>query len=766
MSLFNTVGASALALALVATGCGPVPADGPNAPTPEGQNASSTALPEAPSSSLLGTTNKGFKVEYVIPSWIKPAHRPDWNNPKPTPQVLKADEYDDIRFAAPQNYAITVPPANLATVRPMVEWEPMKAVIMSWPTYMLTADNASGTMAGIASNSATVAEVWVLTNPGGGDQIRTYLVNNGGMTQELVDDKVRVMETPIDSIWFIDSGPMPLIDTDTNTQAFSDFRYYHNRALDDGVPTVLARNLPNMGFDLAATTYRMPLSTEGGTFQATSDGICFTGNRQLFYMSCDSPSGCDNSLRTMPLADVQNHPLANEVRQVWADYMGCKDTIITNSITDDGTGHIDMYMKVVDDDTVMIGEYRAPFAPNTGQELNAARMDANAAFIEAYVKPGGGSFEVVRLVMPGHRSSNQSVTPFTYINSTFINGLNLWPATEFPDWEASRDIAQAEWEAAMPDYTHIYIDSTELSFLSGAIHCITRTVPDLPTANWVEDGTCADGTCNAPTGGYAGECSPNGLTQEVCWGPAWECLCNDCTQECPEAGVNNCPDGLTYTGCCIGDAMHFCDGGSYEIYQCQNGCGWAAGAGFYDCAGGQSNAQPNAEDPSGLNPRSCGAIFCEPDCTDKACGDDGCGGSCGDCEAGTECNPTGQCVAPCANECETGESGCDGDTAWTCGVNGDGCLVRLTTDCAAADQICASGACFDAPSTPDEGEDTGGPTADGGGDLSADAGPTPVNPNPGGGDDSSCASGNDGYAHPAMWLGLLLAFFGWRRRLV
>src|SRR5690606_23990783 len=143
------------------------------------------------------------------------------------------------------------------------------------------------------------------------------------------------------------------------------------------------------GYDQRTTTYRMPLSTEGGTFQATTDGVCFTGNRQLYYMSCEEPGGCDESIHSMPLAQVQTHPLALEMEATLRQYTGCQDLIITHSVTDDGTGHIDMYMKVLDDDRVLMGEYVEPYA-NGAQQLNAGRLDDNADFIEAFVKPDGG----------------------------------------------------------------------------------------------------------------------------------------------------------------------------------------------------------------------------------------------------------------------------------------------------------------------------------------------------------------------------------------
>ena len=53
-------------------------------------------------------------------------------------------------------------------------------------------------------------------------------------------------------------------------------------------------------------------------------------------------------------------------------------------------------------------------------------------------------------------------------------------------------------------------------------------------------------------------------------------------------------------------------------------------------------------------------IICTPDCADKTCGEDGCGGSCGTCPAGQPCT-AGNCV-PCVPQCDGKECGPD-----TCG---------------------------------------------------------------------------------------------------
>ena len=583
---------------------------------------------------------------------MKPAHRTLWS-------AGKADAFDDIRYARPERYAITAAPP--AGIRPMVEWEEMKSVVMAVPTYLTGAgyDNARNTILQIAIHSATVAEVWFIVESSTGQNNLTMLLLQEGMTQEVLDAKVKFMVEPIDSVWTIDFGPLPIIDDVTNTWAIADFRYYPNRPIDDGLSTFLGRSLMDLGYANNTSTYRMPINTEGGTFQSTTDGICFTGNGQLFWTAYDA--GMDpNPLLYTPIADIQDHALAVELKQVWKEYAGCQDVIVTNSITDDGTLHIDMYMKVIDDNTVLMGEYLPPFA-NEAQEENAARMDETTAFIEAYVKPDGTSFTVERLVMPGHRQTNEGPVPFTYANSTIINGLNLWPAFTFPEWEESRAVAEAKWQEVMPEHEHIWIDSEELSFWSGAIHCITRTVPAIAPGEWVADGACGDGVCGGSEGGYSGECSPNGIEYEVCWGPEWLCACNDCESGCtyepgetlpdscgsvqcgtfaPDNGIGcscddlclqyedccsdacdlcgfGCEDGggtdgggtdpsgcgdVTFEGCCetVGAAanLHYCENAELTTLNCEAGCGWNAEAGYYDCGGAGA-------EPSGTHPQEC-----------------------------------------------------------------------------------------------------------------------------------------------------------------
>jgi len=564
----------------------------------------------------------------------------------------------------------------------MTEWEPMRALLIAYPAETAQFEQASDTFVGIARYASEHGEVWVLVDGSQAETIFKQKLAQGGVAADKIGTVIKFSRAPFDTHWLIDYGPLPLVDMTRDSYAFADFRYYHERTQDDAIPTLLGRQVTAFGERFPVTTYRLPLTLEGGTFQATSDGVCITSSRELYNMSCLAGS-CRESILGLTLAELQAHSYAREMEGVLAAYVGCKDLIVTHSISDDGTGHIDMYLKVLDDALLLLGEYRPPFG-NDYQRENAALMNDNAAFLEAYVKPGGGRFQVLRLPMPGHRMVSDFFgsyeVPFTYLNSTFFNGLNLWPAYTFGEWSASRAEAQAIWEEALPDMEHQWIDAEELSYQSGAIHCVTRTIPLKKAIPWVLDGDCQGGTCGGSEGGYAGSCELSGQT-DLCWGPAWLCACNDC-RTCPGSVPESPCGAIGWRGCCDAGDVLFCESSELRRLPCAGtGCGWDGEASYYSC--GLEGA-----DPSGQVSASC---VCAPSCGDRGCGDDGCAGTCGTCSAGEQC-VAGTCRSDCAT-CQPGEMGCHEAVSWRCVEGAPGCPSIAQVDCAASGLTCLAGDC-------------------------------------------------------------------------
>jgi len=102
------------------------------------------------------------------------------------------------------------------------------------------------------------------------------------------------------------------------------------------------------------------------------------------------------------------------------------------------------------------------------------------------------------------------------------------------------------------------------------------------------------------------------------------CTCpDDCHATCVEAGGVMVGED----GCCAGEpaltALPLGDSLGCLLFAC-------AACGDGTCGYGET-------------PETCAADCCQRDCAGRECGDDGCGGSCGTCDAGCSCSADGQC---------------------------------------------------------------------------------------------------------------------------
>lgn len=156
------------------------------------------------------------------------------------------------------------------------------------------------------------------------------------------------------------------------------------------------------------------------------------------------------------------------------------------------------------------------------------------------------------------------------------------------------------------------------------------------------------------------ECGPDG-----CGATCGACdsgfVCIDGTCEVD----TSCHD-VTSEGRCEGNQLQICLDGVLEVTDCDVTPGLVCGYNFvakkYDCV------EPEV---------------CEPQCSGKECGDDGCEGTCGECEEGEVCSTTGKCGQPCEDLPETGAC-LDGDDLVAFCHNG----IMIVYDCKVAGLVC------------------------------------------------------------------------------
>jgi hypothetical protein len=250
---------------------------------------------------------------------------------------------------------------------------------------------------------------------------------------------------PSDSIWMRDYGPHFI--WQNGTLAVVDSHYYPTRPLDNFIPTLVGDQT------FGVPTYDIGLYYSGGNYLAGP-------NRQAFVSALIN---ADN-----PASQGFNLPLLNELHDT---FKGIDTLHILPQLppTVDGTGHIDMWMYLVDENSVIISE----FIP--GSNATAIQVTNNAV---PYMQALG--FEVFR-----PKAFNAGGAHYTYTNGFRVNnrifvpvyGTALVPGgvAAYNDEDAD---AIAKWQAAAgPGVEIIPIQCASIIGASGAIHCIVKQVP-------------------------------------------------------------------------------------------------------------------------------------------------------------------------------------------------------------------------------------------------------------------------------------------------
>lgn len=339
-------------------------------------------------------------------------------------------------------------PPQSTSIRSMAEWEELQALVIAWTSF-------PEILAEIVRHAKEEVEVIIVTtNPTG---VQSYLANQG------IDwsTNVSFVNDQYDSIWIRDYGPNTVYLDDVGELAIVDWIYNRPRPLDDQIPEAISDflNIPMY----CTTTPPNDLVHTGGNYM--SDGLGNGFSSTLVLEENDNSNQWGTS----------NHS-EEDVEAIMNDYMGIDTYIKMETLPWDIIHHIDMHMKIVDEETLIVGQYPEGIADGPQIEANIQFILDN--FTTAYGKP----FKVVRMPMPPDANGDYPDYPGnswwlagdyrTYTNAVFVNETILVPVYE----EQYDTTALRIWEETMPGYNIIGIDCNEIIPLAGAIHCITKEV--------------------------------------------------------------------------------------------------------------------------------------------------------------------------------------------------------------------------------------------------------------------------------------------------
>jgi len=342
----------------------------------------------------------------------------------------------------------TPPPVSWDKIRTPAEFEPVKTVVLQW-------DYTGGKKADIKNlreyNSLhnflvkniqlAGAKVLILVDDSSvQSSITSYLTSNG---TPLTNVTFKIQTT--NSIWCRDYSATTIYYGDDKQIGLVDWEY--NRPLrpsDDNSPVGVSTALNQNMFRADENSGVNKIVATGGNFMTDGFGLAFSSKLIL----------------------NENSNNETKVKQIMKDYMGIDRYCLMNTLPYDGINHIDMHMKLLDEETLLIGQYPTGVADGPTIEANMQSVITN--FKTVYNK----DFRVVRMPMLGNPAPPYYDDYQTYTNALIVNNYVLVPIYGVSTDEQALQI----YRNAMPGYTVLGFNCANIISLSGAIHCITHEV--------------------------------------------------------------------------------------------------------------------------------------------------------------------------------------------------------------------------------------------------------------------------------------------------
>jgi len=331
------------------------------------------------------------------------------------------------------NKRIVSPPPG--PVRAPGEWEEIQAITITWTSYQAV-------LAQIVKHAQL--ECKVIINCTDSNVVKNYLSS----ANVPITSNIKFLHVPFNSVWIRDYGAQSVYKNEVDSLYLVDWKYNRpQRTNDDIMPLAHAAFLGLPIYEMSANPYL--LFNTGGNLM--HDGFGTSMSSKLILN--ENPS----------LSETQINNLASS-------FWGTSRYIKFDVLPYDGINHIDMHMKLLDEETILLGEY--PIGISDGPQI-----EANLQYLLAnYNSVFGTPYRIVRIPMlPNSAGTSWPSTGAyyrTYTNAIFVNKTLIYPTYyQKYDTTAARILSEA-----LPGYNLVGIncDPNPIS-ASGAIHCITNS---------------------------------------------------------------------------------------------------------------------------------------------------------------------------------------------------------------------------------------------------------------------------------------------------
>lgn len=350
----------------------------------------------------------------------------------------------------------TTPPTD-PNVRTMAEWEEIDALVVTWTGSAKGFPNIVRQIIKHAQEEVKVIVICADSN---------QVISNLN-THNIPIYNVSFVEDFFNSVWIRDYGATTIYGNTVDSLYLVDWIYNRPRPLDDRIPKVISDYNNLSLYSTTLTPY--DLVNTGGNFMSDGQGTAFASK---LILDENGPTGTYNST---PKTEQQ-------IDSIMLEFMGINNFIKTDMVPYNRINHIDMYMKLLNEETLLIGEYPSNVADGPVIEQNVNYIKNNA------VSTFGTPYRIIRVQMPpdscGHYPDYNGASCFTgtvgnytghyrtYTNLVFVNKMVLVPIYSYQYDTSALKIIQRE----LPGYKVVGIDCDEMIGFDGALHCITKAI--------------------------------------------------------------------------------------------------------------------------------------------------------------------------------------------------------------------------------------------------------------------------------------------------
>jgi len=344
------------------------------------------------------------------------------------------------------------------------EFEESESVIIGWGAY--DADGKVDTTSELAQISSKLC---IGIQPETVVLIRINQASDSFAIKRYMDDigqplyNHRFIIKWADDWWARDFGPIGYYQGEKDSLILADFKYYPGREHDNVIPATLS-HLNNVGHKITRMNY------EGGNLIADGFG-------KVFYSSVVSEA---NSATGTHFPTLISSLVADSMRKI----LQADQVVQLPALNcDGGTGHLDLYLKMMDEETWIAGQY-----PTVITASDKTLSESNITLLKGMNSIYGRPYRIFRIPLPTDNNGayTQQITCSNLNNAgrSFINGITVNKTFIYPIWDSpgsgninQRKQVEANLKKWFPGMKLFGIDVRAMTGFGGQLHCITMQIP-------------------------------------------------------------------------------------------------------------------------------------------------------------------------------------------------------------------------------------------------------------------------------------------------